>query len=199
MPSLLCPPESAPAARSRPALTFEQVHDDYRDFLTRICRRQLRDHEDVQDALQETWLAAFRHFDLLQRVNALPRLLREIAVNKCRDLQRRRRRRAAEPLDSVPEPAAELSSPGGDGPEVQDRRHLRDELRCSIERLTPSLRTVAVLRYLDGLSYLEIAARLAVSEGTVKSRLHRARSRLRTSRGVRVLVDHHDRFARVAS
>jgi RNA polymerase sigma-70 factor, ECF subfamily len=200
MSSLLCPPRSAsPARRSAP--TFEEIHDRYRDFLTQICRRQLHDHEDVQDAMQETWLAAFRHLQLLQRVNALPRLLREIAVNKCRDLHRRRRRRAAQPLDAVPEPAAagEPANGAHGGTERQDRHHLREQLQRSIDRLSPSLRLVATLRYLDGLSYLEIAAQLSVSEGTVKSRLHRARHRLRHSCGVRALVDHYERFARVAS
>jgi RNA polymerase sigma-70 factor (ECF subfamily) len=161
-----------------------------------VCRRYLRNHEDAQDALQETMLAAYLHFDLVQRVQAPLHLLREIAVNKCRDLLRRQRRRQMLPLDALPEPIAGLDQDLEAAFGGEDRQVVLRELRRSIERLSPSLRLVAHLRYLDGLSYLDIADQIGVSEGTVKSRLHRARDRLRHSRGVRVLADHNDKSRR---
>jgi RNA polymerase sigma-70 factor (ECF subfamily) len=189
-------PAPVMAKRDGAGPAFEQFLAPYREALLHVCRRHLRNHEDVQDALQDTLLAAWLHFDLVQRVHAPLCLLREIAINKCRDLLRKHRRRQMLPLDARPEPATDADRGLADAVGSADRQVVLRELRRSIDRLSPSLRLVARLRYLDGLAYLDIAARLGVSEGTIKSRLHRARDRLRHSRGVRVLADHNDQARR---
>jgi RNA polymerase sigma-70 factor (ECF subfamily) len=178
--------------RGSAAPAFEQFLAPYRETLWHVCRRHVRNHADALDAMQETLLAVYLHFEMVQGVPTPLYLLREIAINKCRDLLRRQRRRQMQTLDAVPEPAVDLDQDLAAAFGGADRQVVLSELRNSIERLSPSLRLVARLRYLDGLSYLDIADRLGVSEGTVKSRLHRARDRLRHSRGVRVLAEHKD-------
>lgn len=178
-----------------PPMRFDEFHDRYRNFVFRVCREQLQNDEDVQDAVQETYVAAFVHFELVQRARSLPRLLRKIAVNKCRDLLRSLRRRRTVALDEDAELASRLEhgqDPAADQAEASDRAHLRRDLQRSIDGLSRKLREVTWLRYVEGCNQPAIAARLAISQGTVKSRLHRARRILQRTRAVRGLVDHHE-------
>lgn len=155
------------------------------DKIYTLALRMTGSPEDGADLAQEAFLRAWRSLPSFQGGSSFSTWLYRLASNLCIDfLRREKRRRAA--VDAV-----SLDGEGEDAPpmEVPDRRFApeseleRRELRAAVDRglskLSDDHRQVLVLRELDGLSYAEIAARLALEEGTVKSRLARARLALR--------------------
>jgi len=127
-------------------------------YVGRICGAIALD--DGDDAVQETFIAVLRNLRSLREPAALHGWVRRIAV---REAVRAARRRA--PVADVPDRAVP-------DPDPSTALDVRDALL----RLAPEHRAVLVLRDLDGFSEAETAELLAVPEGTVKSRLHRARS-----------------------
>ncbi len=133
--------------------------------------RMLNDTHEAEDAVQEVFLRAFRSLASFKPERRLVTWLLAIGSHYCID-RLRRRRHTWLTLDDVA-----FWLPSGDpGPE---RLALLDERRTAVQRalqrLAPTYRGVTVLRYWHDLSYLEIAEALNLSEGTVKTRLHRAR------------------------
>ena len=152
-----------------------------------MAYRTLGQADEAADATQEAFFSAFRSIREFRGESFKSWLLR-IVVNACYDQLRRRRRHPTDSLDSLEEgtPANGPLDPGP-GPELAA---LRAETRAVIERGLASLptdqRLAVVLCDVQGLSYEEAALTLQVAVGTVKSRLSRARARLReylTERG----------------
>ena len=105
----------------------------------------------------------------------MPTWLYRVAANTAKDHVKKRSRRPAVALEED----ARIES-GGHGPaENAQRAEARLRVRDAIDELPVRYREVLALRELEGLSYNEIAAILRVSIGTVESRLHRARARLK--------------------
>lgn len=130
-------------------------------YVGRICGSIALDRGD--DAVQETFIAIFRHIRSLREPSALHGWVRRIAV------------REAVRACGSPEIATDLTD--RDLPEIPPA-----EVATAVDvwrvlaRLAPEQRAVLVLRDLDGLSEAQVAELLNVPEGTVKSRLHRARA-----------------------
>lgn len=141
--------------------------------LYRAVRAILRDDDDTEDVLQDTYMRAFRHLDQFQGRARFSTWLTRIAVHEA--LHRRQRGARLTRLDDV---AAAIESPAP-GPEADTAdRELRRLLEASIDRLSDDFRTVFVLRDIEGLSTAEAAESLDIPEETVKTRLHRARRQL---------------------
>jgi RNA polymerase sigma-70 factor (ECF subfamily) len=142
----------------------------------------LRDVASAEDATQETFLKAWTAIETFRGGLVRPWLLR-IATNRCYDLLRARGRRPADSLDAEPfesEPTWTSQTAGGEHPEVfAARAELSVHLERALATLPDDQRLVVVLSDVQGHSYDEIAAIAGVAVGTVKSRLSRARSRLR--------------------
>jgi RNA polymerase sigma-70 factor (ECF subfamily) len=166
--------------------TFARLVDAYSPQIYRLALRMLRDPQEAEDVLQETFLNAFRALDGFEGRSSLGTWLYRIAANQA--LMRLRRN---EPWTvSVDEPVS--AAEGQDLPrQLFDWCCLPEEdflsaeaqsqLDASIEGLSPALRAVFVLRDLHGLSTLETAEALNISEPAVKTRLLRARLQLRES------------------
>jgi len=141
----------------------------------RLCLRLLGRTADAEDAAQEVFLALFeraRSFDGRARFSTW---LHRLTVNLCLNrLERERPRRTRR----LPEGDAAPIDPCDAPPEALTRTEAREELARLLARLSVDHRTILVLRELEGLSYQEIAATLALPEGTVMSRLARAREQL---------------------
>jgi RNA polymerase sigma-70 factor (ECF subfamily) len=137
-------------------------------MLSPVARRDL-----VEDLAQETFLRAFRALASFDRAASgrLSSWLLTIAMRLALD-ELRRRRAPQEALQPVHFQATAA------GP---DRRLLAASLTRAVEALSPDHRAVILLREVHGLDYEEIAAALAISVGTVRSRLSRARAELRTA------------------
>ena len=135
-------------------------------------------HDEAEDLTQDVFVKVFRSLGTFDRRANFQTWLVSVSRNLCIDYYRsvRREREAIDPgadpatlapIEPSPGPVAQL--------EAQDRARL---LRQALSDLAPTLRTAVVLRDLQELSYQEIADRLGVPEGTVKSRINRGRSEL---------------------
>jgi RNA polymerase sigma-70 factor (ECF subfamily) len=135
-------------------------------------------HEDAEDASQESFLVALRRLDECRSPEKFGGWLMTIVRNRSRNLVRRESLR-----DSDPVPAA--ASHHGPGPDrVTERVELRELLEEALRTLPPVQREIVLLHDLEGWKHREIAERLEIPSGTVRSHLHFARKALRASLGV---------------
>jgi len=146
-----------------------------------LCLRFLANTEAAADAVQETFVAAFRHLSGFRGGNLRSWLL-HIAANRCRDELRRRRSRPTTSLDELMDEAEGLAIAADEGetPEEAALRHERSRsLAQAMRTLSPDQRLAVLLCDVEGLDYLHAAQVMGCSLGTVKSRLSRARAHLR--------------------
>jgi RNA polymerase sigma-70 factor (ECF subfamily) len=149
-------------------------------FGVKLCR----DDEAAREVLQETLLAAVRHLPTFRGDSSLSTWLYTVARSVC--IKQRRRSKfapaALEPLEAASDATASAT---GDRPERPDdsfeRAELGHGLQDAIAALEPMYREVLVLRDVEGLSADEVAEALNLSVEAVKSRLHRARTRVRAA------------------
>jgi RNA polymerase sigma-70 factor (ECF subfamily) len=152
------------------------------DVYTLACYL-LRNPADAEDAAQECYLRAFRHFETFRGGPIKPWLL-AILRNVCRSEYARRRALAAhnESMEAAEQSVDGLWSEAEQTPEASALGRLDGEtVRRLIADLAPLFREVIVLREIDGLSYREIADVIGAPVGTVMSRLGRARALLRAA------------------
>lgn len=158
---------------------FARLVDRYERRVFAICARELRSRTDAEDATQDTFLHLARKGHQFRGDSKLSTFVFRVAVNACRDLQRRQGRRPQTPV--------------ADMADVADRAGLRDELTVDDEvagretaaRVSAALgdldelsRTLIILCTVEGMTYPEASAILDVPVGTIKSRVHRARASL---------------------
>jgi RNA polymerase sigma-70 factor (ECF subfamily) len=142
----------------------------------RAVRSILRDEDEVEDAMQQTWVQVYLHLGDFQGNAAFSTWLVRIAANEA--LQRVRRRGPLAPVP-VSENEEEPMSPGED-PEA--RAEAREAIRLverAVDALPPHHRLVFMLRDVEGLSTAETADVLGIAEDAAKVRLFRARAALR--------------------
>ena len=140
------------------------------------ANRSLGDPHKAEDAVQSTFLEAFTKLHQLQNPLAFPGWLRRIAQTQCHR-QIRKRNHPTLPLDEARYVASGDPSPL----DVTERNDRDARLDQAIEKLPESERAPTRMFYFDQLSHAEIADRLQIQPKTVKSRLHSARGRLRTT------------------
>lgn len=134
--------------------------------LDSVARLIVRDHELARDAVQDTYIRAWRDLPGLRDPDRFDAWLHRLIVNSCLDQVRRRRRRVIEvELTPIDMPAA--TDMAG---ELADR----DMLEGALARLDPGHRAVVVLHYFLGMPLPEVAAAMGIPLGTAKSRLHYA-------------------------
>lgn len=160
---------------------FEQLVHRHQQRVFRLLMRMMGNREEAEDVAQETFLSLHRHgrrFRAEARFSTFVyRVAANAALNRRRSLGRSRTRIRK---------LAERQAAGDDlpqsprNPEDATAGHeLSGHVRDALQRLSPSLRMPVILYDIEGLAYAEIAKVLGVAEGTVKSRIHRARQALR--------------------
>jgi RNA polymerase sigma-70 factor (ECF subfamily) len=164
---------------------FRELYELYKDRVYNVCYRITGNPSDALDAAQETFGILFRKLGEFRFESKFSSWVYRIAVNASIDLKRRSRARHLTSLDALQE--------AGDGGESRfdpsdeklempihaaSRHELEREVQRAISGLSPKLRTITVLRYIENQSYEEIAETLQISLGTVKSRLARAHDML---------------------
>ncbi len=171
---------TAPAETAIPHLLSETGSHIYRMGLS-LCGTP----QDAEDLVQETFLLAFRHWKQFQGRSKPSTWLYRIAVRACR---RRKRRRAGEPrrLESLTEllpsgapQVPDIPSPEESPMDAQLRREARETVEGAIADLPRKFRIPLVLKDLAELSVSEVGDILGLKEATVKTRVHRARLKLR--------------------
>ncbi len=175
------------AAREGDEAAFAELVRRYRGQITNYTYRVVGDYETAVDLAQETFLRVFRAAERYQSSYAFSTYIYRIATNLAISELRRRKRRRLVSLTSFfreREPgvdSCELDVPDA-GP-LQDATFVADERKAAVARAIATLpekyRAPLVLRDVEERSYDEIARILQMSEGTVKSRINRARSFLR--------------------
>jgi RNA polymerase sigma-70 factor (ECF subfamily) len=150
---------------------FEELIAHYQPRLSRFLGTLLVDRTGLDDVAQEVWIDVFRDVPKLAEPRAFLAWLYRIARNRALQSLRRRRRSPA-PLDveDVADPEESSIDLGSDQAEA---------LQKAMNQLHPEHRAVVVMRYVDELSYSEIATVTGCPLGTVKSRLHNAKRMLR--------------------
>ena len=147
-----------------------------------VCLRLLRDAASAEDATQDTFVKAWTSLDQFRGGVFRPWLLR-IASNRSYDILRARGRRPADSLDAQPyeiEPEWTSQAPQSEHPEsFATRRELSFHLERALAALPEDQRLAVILADVQGYGYEEVAAVTGVALGTVKSRISRARARLR--------------------
>jgi RNA polymerase sigma-70 factor (ECF subfamily) len=172
------------AAKNGDVSAFEQLVGRYDRKLLRIAQHVTHNREDAQDAVQEAFLKAFQHLAQFREDSQFSTWLIRITVNQ--SLMKLRKQRSVREVsldedfqtdgDILPIEVADWAP----NPEERYRTsELRDILAKMLEDLQPILRTVFVLRDIEGLSIVQTAEVLDLSHTAVKARLWRARLQLR--------------------
>lgn len=163
---------------------FDRLVQRYQHPIYSLCLRMTGDPAAAEEVGQDVFLSAWRALRTFRQEARFDTWLRRIAVNKSKNHRLHGTRRAADRHDSVDAPTAEDRAPlqlvqGGRGPESGlERRQAAALLQAGLDQLDPDHRSVILLRDMEDLDYDEIAEILEIPRGTVKSRLHRARTAL---------------------
>ncbi|HEX9407774.1 MAG TPA: sigma-70 family RNA polymerase sigma factor [Thermoanaerobaculia bacterium] len=165
--------------------------------LLRAARRFLRSEEDARDAVQDTFVSAFKSIGTFQENSQLATWLHRILINSCLMKLRTQKRRPEEDIETyLPRfqddgHQVEPSVPWAETAEsILQRKQTRDLVRASIDSLPETYRVVLLLRDIEEMTTEETAKLLGITANAVKVRLHRARQALRT------LLDPHMRSMR---
>jgi RNA polymerase sigma-70 factor (ECF subfamily) len=155
---------------------FHAVVDRYADDLFRLARSLVRVRADAEDIVQETFIEAFRGIGTFDGRASLRTWLSRILMRRASRVWRRSRERPSVSLEAHEPSAGDASLAVGPQTLAVDQRL---DLRAVLPSLIREHREILLLREMQGMSYAEIAQTLGVPQGTVESRLHRARRELR--------------------
>lgn len=160
---------------------FEALVLAYQTPVYNLCLRMTGNPDDAADVAQEAFLKAWRNLSSFQFESAFSTWLYRLTSNACLDFLRSKKRRAAVSLTADDDEAQMLDVPDP-APTPENLLLAQENSRAvaeAVSALEPEHRQVITLRVIQELSYAEIAEILGVKEGTVKSRLARAREHLR--------------------
>ncbi len=151
------------------------LFEQHRTRIYRVCLLYTDSTDDAKDVLQETFLRAYKSVRRFRGDSSFTTWLTRIAINICLNL--RRDRRSSESLESDKLDVLRYRMPPSSpiGPEEALRaRELRERIAELVEKLPPRERMAFVLKHFEELKIREISQMMEISEGTVKSFLHRA-------------------------
>ncbi|RKU18180.1 RNA polymerase subunit sigma-24 [Candidatus Poribacteria bacterium] len=157
----------------------------YKRMVYRLAVQITKNHADADDVMQETFIKVYRSIHTFRRDAAFETWLYRITVNEALNFVRRRERQRESTIETTPEAAYEASTRYrvelANDPHAQaEKAELRQYVTEAVNSLSLKHRMVVILHEFEGLTHAEIASILNCSEGTVRSRLHYARKKLRT-------------------
>jgi len=159
---------------------FEEIVLKYQDRIYNLCHHMLDNVHEAEDAAQDTFIKAYQNLNKFRPEASFYTWLYRIAVNTCLDYKKRPFweslfKSSSEGEEFISEPVSAGPSPE----KLYESKQLGFALSKSLRKLSLKLRTVIILKEIEGLSYEEIVEVLDVSIGTVKSRISRAREELK--------------------
>jgi RNA polymerase sigma factor (sigma-70 family) len=170
------------AARQGDVGSFNKLVLSHQSMVYNLAYRILGDQAAAADATQDAFISAFKGIGKF-RGGSFKSWLMRIVTNACYDQLRHKQRRPTASLDALlvsdPAPIRPLTDPGESPEEYTLRQELSRVIQAGMGTLPPEQRVALILSDVQGLSYQEIAEVTGVSLGTVKSRLSRARGKLR--------------------
>lgn len=175
--------ELVQAAQAGDQGAFGQLVAQNQGRIYALCYRMTGNPEDAADLTQDAFLNAWRGLSKFGGQSAFSTWLYRLASNACIDFLRREKRRGALSMTLEDEDDEDRQADLPDerwAPEQElERKENRRALQDGLAALSPEHRQVLLLRETEGLSYQEIAQALDLEEGTVKSRIARARMALK--------------------
>jgi len=164
---------------------FGELIERYQKQVFNIALRYVHNYDDASDITQEVFIKAYRSVSGFKGKSRISTWLYRIAVNMCLDFIRREKvhSRGLVPLEIKDDEDGDYELPAPDfsyAPEqVAEQRELQEALQKALDSLPPISREIVMMRDINGMSYQEIADALHIELGTVRSRLARARIRMR--------------------
>lgn len=163
---------------------FTRLVQKYQTRVVGVAYSVVRDAEDAVDVAQEAFIKVHRNLKGFRGKSSFYTWLYRVTINLAIDRDRKRKRRRTESLEAIQERSTDTGEPvfPDEGPsphEVAADGELSALVNEAIDSLPPRHRTVVLLRDVQGLSYQEIADVAGCSLGTVMSRLHYARRKLK--------------------
>ena len=164
---------------------FAAFVEKYKRMVYRIAMQITQNHADADDVMQESFIKAYRSIHTFRQDAAFETWLYRIAVNEALNFVKRRDRLREYAFDEETEAAIDpvtlrKAQEARDPHLLAEKAELRHYVTKAVNSLSLKHRTVVHLHEFEGLTHAEIAAILNCSEGTVRSRLHYARKKLRT-------------------
>ncbi|NMA64786.1 MAG: sigma-70 family RNA polymerase sigma factor [Clostridiaceae bacterium] len=156
-----------------------EIIEQYGDDVYRVAFAILKSKELAEDIFQETFLRVCRSFSSYRGDSSLKTWITSIAVNLCRDYMRSSWKRRVVITDEF----VTYTSSDSDTEEIIEKRSERDELLKAVMNLSDKYREVVILYYYQELDIKEISRVLKIPQGTVKSRLYKARNLLYSMMG----------------
>lgn len=150
---------------------FRRLFEKYKDRVYSLALHFSGNEAVAQDVAQRIFLKLYTSIGQFRGDSHFTTWLYRMVFNACTDEQRKTRRLV--PLEGGAVTAAERRAERRPQEQAQFRRQISDAVRGALQNLKPELRQPLVLRYVEGLSYQEIAAAMGCSSGTVASRLNR--------------------------
>lgn len=168
-------------------LAFDELISAHQERVFNVAYRLMGNYEEALDLTQEVFLNCFRKIGSFKGDSALSTWLYRITVNTAKNRWKYQQSRGMKKTESIDSPnpeqdekvLTELPSPNPGPSDVASGRETISRFEECLQKLPEEYREVLVLRYIEELSYEEIAEILRISLGTVKSRIHRARTELR--------------------
>ncbi len=159
---------------------FDDFYAEHVDIVFRMIGSMVRDPHRVEDLAQEVFLRAYRGLPHFQRRSQIKTWLYRIIYNVVVDDYRKWKSRPPEvPLDEE-QLVRTVADTGPSVWQMIERKELREQIRTGLKELDPRYRMILTLFYLEEKRYKEIAQIMDMPLGTVKTYMHRGRSRLRT-------------------
>jgi RNA polymerase sigma-70 factor, ECF subfamily len=170
--------------RDRDERAFRELVETHRDRVFNITYRMLGDRAEAEDVAQEVFISVFKTIDTFREEARFSTWLYRVTVNHCKNRIKYLARRHDRDRDELDETSHETNGAAGVPRHVQPDRALEGAqlevlLQEAIAHLDDDQRVVVVLRDVEDLSIEEICEITGLPDGTVKSRLHRARLVLR--------------------
>lgn len=163
---------------------FDEIVRRYQDRVYTLCRRWLDEQEAAEEVTQDVFLALFRSLSSFRGDARLSTWIFKVTLNHCRNRRQYRRRRAwgrheslgPGPDEDMPERQVADEGPGTDA--TVHRAEASSVVMRALSELDEAHRQILLLRDVEDLSYEEISEILDLPGGTVRSRIHRARTEL---------------------
>ncbi|MCL1964034.1 MAG: sigma-70 family RNA polymerase sigma factor [Firmicutes bacterium] len=168
-------------AQNGEAEAFEELMTAYEKRIYTLCLRMAGEKEDALDCAQEAMVRIWRSLASYRKQASFSTWVYRIATNTCLDFLRKRKVRPAVSLDALTDEGFSASDPSSDPVRLAEASARKSALLNGIASLQPDMRAALVLRDVQGFSYEEVSAILDTPLGTVKSRINRAREKLRSN------------------
>lgn len=157
---------------------FEPLVTEYQKTVYNLALRMCGSAEDAEDITQETFLKAYKSLSAFRGESRFSVWLYRIASNVCTDHLRAGSGRDTVSMTADDDTEYDVPDETNTPERAFERRLIRQSVSAGLASLSPKMREILLLREINGMSYAEIAQTLGLDEGTVKSRIFRARKKL---------------------